>query len=101
MPAKQIKINPTVSTDHVEREIKNMAISIINDVVARKVHPSYGYTKTSINAKYRRLEGMCALYAYISHQTLNAQGVTPSLVSFVDRDVKRVIEDAIKAVKSM
>lgn len=105
--ADNVEIEPsrrplhTFSPLYLEREIRDMATAVINDCLNRAARPSYGYTKTEIRRKYARLEGMAALYAYLTGQTLNALSIPLGLVKFLDSETTERILRAKQRVEAL
>jgi hypothetical protein len=52
--------------ERIEREIRNLAANVQNDVQNRRRHPTYGYRKADIRADYCRLEGMLMAWMLIT-----------------------------------
>lgn len=52
--------------DRLEREIKAVRNGLLSDIRNRKDHPSFGVTKTKVEAKYNQLLGMIDAWLYVS-----------------------------------
>ena len=89
-----------VSTALLEREIRAQAHAVITEIVNRRDHPSYGYTKTGIRERSHRLRGIIGLYAVITGQASHTE-VSPVLVTFQDESTRSVVNTALNAVNNL
>lgn len=80
------------SIETAERAIRDMAATVLNYIVARRQHPSYGYTKTKINAAYEQMEGAIGLYMVLTGQASHT--TVPSLAHFLSSETDERVKDA-------
>jgi hypothetical protein len=56
----------------LEREIRATRNSLMNQIVCRRDHPSYGYTKAGILTTLARLEGMLVAHHIVTAASASA-----------------------------
>ena len=59
-------ITPTTPQEILEREMAHTRNGLVNAIVCRREHPSYGYTKKDILERLAHLEGMLFAWAVIA-----------------------------------
>jgi ABC-type Na+ transport system ATPase subunit NatA len=96
-------VTPEYITDagrlRAEAAIKDQAGKVCSQVVNRREHPSYGYTKTMIRAELSVMDGMIGLYQILTGQTAHAS--VPTLAKFASEDTAKRVKTAREVVRDM
>jgi hypothetical protein len=83
----------------MEAVIRDLAASVASAVANRRDHPSFGYSKASINRLLERMEGAIGMYMVLTGQASHA-GV-PSLARFNEGETKDRVAKARALVRNL
>jgi hypothetical protein len=83
----------------VEQQIRSMAAHVVSLAATRRVHPSYGVSKTQIREAAARMEGAIGLYMVLTDQA-NHAGVS-NLAAFQEDRTDLRVNTARDTVKGL
>jgi hypothetical protein len=83
----------------MESIIRDAAAEVINGVVNREAHPSYGNTKTGIRYARERMEGMVGMYMVLTGQA-NHHNI-PSVSTFTNKRTAERVATARRMTDSL
>lgn len=90
-------VNPAEFIELMEKQIRDNAATVMNQITLRKERPSYGYTKAMIRDSFSHLEGTVGLYMVLTAQANHTKA--SATAEFVNDDTTDWVKRARAAMK--